>query len=162
MVVVLGGMGILLYQAVRGVLDAPPASVAAASPGHAQAALALWIGHARSVTKDAIREKADLDDTYAMVLRDSPAWTYLNAWYETHDPMTIGKHGTVSLQGTKVLADGDGYHAEWEETARDLAGHTTGTKRWAADLNVSTVEGSPSPHNPSGIYVTDVLWSPKT
>lgn len=148
-----------------GIHPAPAAAGVDERVIHAQ--LASFIIKARSVTVDRLAQKAAIESVYNMVLPDSPARSYLDAWYPTASPFVRMQHGTVQIQITQILkVSPTSYTVQWEENSRDLTGNANGKETWEGTFGVafrppSSADESLVLTNPAGLYILNVTWTKK-
>jgi type IV secretion system protein VirB5 len=128
-----------------------------------RAQLASWITDARTVTSDAVAERATLTRVYSLI--GTTAKPYLDDWYTTHSPFVTGAAHTVSVTIDAVLPQSStNYQVQWTEEQRDRDGSHPVTTHWETQMTVGFRPPSDEAtilRNPMGIYVTQLSWTPR-
>lgn len=136
-----------------------------ASPNANQirASLRSWVMGARSVYSDFEAMKVKLEETYALTLPDSPAYTKLVAFHKSNNPYTRVQKENVSVEVVAVSPISDtSWQVEWTETTRDSNGKLIGTEQWQATATIAISAPSSAKQimlNPLGVYVKDFDWT---
>ena len=128
-----------------------------------KAFLVRFLSDFRSVTPDAVAQKAALDRLYSMVPTGSPALEKINTFYKDNSPFMVAQSQTVALEINSVLPiSGQTWQMEWTETKRNLSGQIQSRIRYKASLTVAL---NPPQNeglmlvNPLGLFVMDLNWS---
>lgn len=128
-----------------------------------KAFLVRFLQDFRSVTPDAVAQKAALDRLYSMVPTGSPALEKINTYYKDNSPFMVAQSATVALEIQPPLPiSGQTWQLEWTETKRNLSGQVLSRMRYKASLTVAL---NPPQNeglmlvNPLGLFVMDLNWS---
>lgn len=126
-----------------------------------RAQIASWITDARSVSSDAVAERALLTRVYGCIGSDTKP--YLDDWYQHHSPFEAGRTHTVSVAINSVLPQSKTtFDVRWSEEQRDVDGSHPVTTQWEALVSVGFAPPSDEAtilSNPLGIYITHVSWT---
>jgi type IV secretion system protein VirB5 len=126
-----------------------------------RAQLANFVHDARSVSSDAIAERATLTRVYSFI--GVTAKPYLDDWYRTHSPFEAAASHTVAVTIDAVLPQSPTtYQVQWTEDQRDLNGGHIATSHWVGQLTVGInppTDEATILRNPVGIYVTQLSWT---
>lgn len=128
-----------------------------------QAAVTRWVEDMRSVTSDALAERAAIDHVYAMIGSQSAAQTIVTDYFRANQPFERGSRETVQVEVNAILPNSPhSYEVDWTETQRTLDGKPIASDKWRGiftlAINPSTDEAVLRV-NPFGIYVMDISWS---
>ena len=128
-----------------------------------RAQLARWINDVRTVYLDAGAERFVINEAYAMVDRESPAYDALNQYFRANDPFARARDETVNVHITSVLPISQNtWRIEWEEDSRRRDGSSTGVTPWQGTVTVAVHPPSDSTTilvNPTGLYVQNFSWA---
>ena len=128
-----------------------------------RAQLAQWIADARSVSSDQTAERAALTRVYAGIA--TSAKPFLDDWYRAHSPFELGTRATVAISVDAVLPQSaTTYQVQWTETQRNVDGSQATIAHWIADVTIGVnppTDEATILHNPLGIYITQLSWTPR-
>ncbi|WP_404303488.1 VirB8/TrbF family protein [Alicycliphilus denitrificans] len=120
----------------------------------------------RSVSLDAVVQKAATDRLYKMVPQGSAALAKINDHYRESSPFVMAQSSSISIEpiGTPLPLSEQSWQIEWWETKRSLTGMIQSRKRYKA---VAMIAFNPPKEqtqafdldNPIGLFVTDLNWS---
>lgn len=139
----------------------------AVDPRVVRAQLASWIIDARSVVTDRIVELGYIQQTFALVADNSPAFGYLQDWYPNngHSPLERARDETDTVAVNAILPiSPSSYELQWTETIRDLRGKLKKTELWDGTATIAFRPPDSEAtilKNPLGLYVTSLNWTQK-
>jgi type IV secretory pathway TrbF-like protein len=115
----------------------------------------------RTVTSDAVAQKADWDRSFSFLGDGSQARETVAQWYETNDPLVRANKGEiVTVQfNTFDREGGNTYGLWWSETTTALSGQSVTTKMFHARIVYATKIPSNKQaraDNPMGILATEL------
>jgi len=120
----------------------------------------------RTVTSDAVAQKADWDRAFAFVGDGSQARETLAKWYDTeaNDPIARANKGEiVTVQYRTFDREGaNTYGLWWTETSTSAPGQNTVTKMWHARITYATkipTNEQARAENPMGILATELTFN---
>lgn len=123
-----------------------------------------YLHKARSVVTDGELMRKNFSDVYA--ISDSTVSSFLNDYYQQHNPYEIVKSRSVQIKPVSFLRQSENsYLIEWDEIHRDLSLTVLEQKRWQAlmsihqSLELTKEDVMNNPDNPFGFYVTHLSWS---
>lgn len=134
--------------------------------GPSDRVLISWIGqyitNHRTVVADSRAQKTLLDWVYASTPQSTPAYSYINSWYRTHNPYELARNKrTVVVQIESIMPMGDSkktWQAKWEETAYS-SGIKQETTRHTGIFTLDVAQNTDLKSviaNPLGIYITEL------
>jgi len=136
------------------------------SPRMTKAMLMRFIIDWRSVSPDAVVQKAATDRLYKMIPQGGPTLEKVNGYYRDNSPYVVAQSMTVSIDpiGTPLPLSDLSWQIEWWETKRNLTGAVISRTRYKAVAMVAFAAPKDENHaldldNPSGLFVTDLNWS---
>lgn len=128
-----------------------------------RAQLANWITNARSVYFDAAAENKAINDAYALVGNNTPAFRTLADFHTSFQPFERAKTESVSISVESVLPiTKDSYRVEWREEIRERDGRVLSNTNWQAQVGISIIPPTEEAHaliNPMGIVINSISWS---
>ena len=128
-----------------------------------RAQLASWITNTRSVYFDAAAQNKAVNDAYALIGNNSPAFRTLADFHTTFQPFERAKTESVSISVESVLPiTPDSYRIEWREEIRERDGRLVSNANWQAQVGISIVPPTEEAHaliNPMGIIINAISWS---
>jgi len=120
----------------------------------------------RTVTSDAVAQKADWDRAFAFVGDSSQARETLAKWYDTeaNDPIARANKGEiVTVQYRTFDREGaNTYGLWWTETSTSATGQNTVSKMWHARITYATkipTNEQARNENPMGILATELTFN---
>ena|GEM_PF-2832046 len=133
-----------------------------------RAQLADWIANAREISSDPMATRERQRRVAALVMNGSQAQTFLKAFYQQNDPLTLGFQKRVAVAVNFVAPIGAStheYEAEWTEDARGVDGRQIGSpRRFHARFTITVARPSDEASiyaNPLGLFITDLDWVEK-
>lgn len=128
-----------------------------------RAQLASWIINARSVYSDAAAQNKAINDAYALVGNNQPAFRTLADFHTAFQPFERAKTENVSIAVESVLPiTPDSYRIEWREEVRERDGRVVSNTNWQAQASVTIIpptQESQALINPMGIIIEAISWS---
>lgn len=118
----------------------------------------------RTVTSDAVAQKADWDRAFAFVGDGSQAREEIAKWYEANDPIVRANKGEiVTVQYRTFDREGaNTYGLWWTETSTSLNGQNVTSKMWHARITYATkipTNEQARNENPMGILATELTFN---
>lgn len=138
-------------------------ALTAPNANQVRASLRTWLIGARSVFSDQDAIKTRLDETYALTLHDSAAYTKLVNFQTANNPYNRAAQGTVHIDVVSIVpVSGNDWQIEWNETTYDGSGKMSGTQQWQAMVDIVISPPTNTQQimvNPLGVYVKDFEWT---
>ena len=136
------------------------------NPRVIKAMLARFIVDWRSVSPDAVIQKAATDRLYKMVPQGSPSLERINDYYRENSPYKVAQSNTISIEpiGTPLPLSDQSWQIEWWETKRSLTGAVLSRTRYKGVLMIvfnppKDENESLDLDNPFGLYIVDLNWT---
>lgn len=128
-----------------------------------RAYLARFVTDWRTVSIDAVAQKAAIARLYAMLPNGSPALNKINEHFRANNPFTAAAKHRIVVEVTDILKISDQtWQVEWLEVTRNLRGELTNSVRVKASITVGVTPPNDERLiliNPLGVYATDLNWS---
>lgn len=128
-----------------------------------KAQLAEFIANLRTVSPDVAVERQLISRGYAMVATGTPAYTTLNEYFKTNNPLQTAQTETIQVEVQSVLPLSDKtFQVEWHEEHRAGSGDLIKRTRWKAAIEVGfnpPTDEAGIMKNPLGVFVTNIQWS---
>lgn len=138
---------------------------AAPSTNQIRASLRQLVIGARTVFGDRRAQKVMIDQTYAMILPDSPAFKSLTAFHSENNPYVRSQKEAVEISVNSVMPVSDEtWRVEWTETVKQANGQVISTSIWQGSFTVVIVPPNDDKQiliNPLGVYVKQFSWAPR-
>lgn len=136
------------------------------SPRIVKAMLMRFIIDWRSVSPDAVVQKAATDRLYKMVPQGGASLEKINSYYRDNSPYVVAQSQTVSIEpiGAPLPLSEQSWQVEWWETKRNLTGAQLSRIRYKGVLMIAFNPPKDENQaldldNPIGLYVIDLNWS---
>lgn len=128
-----------------------------------RASLRNWVVGARTVYGDRFAMKNLIDQTYAMTLPSSRAFTDLSSYHRASNPYERAENEAVTVDVKVVVPVSDTtWQVEWTETKKDSSGKVATVEDWQGNFTVA-VSPPTDPQqimlNPLGLYVKQFSWT---
>jgi type IV secretory pathway TrbF-like protein len=129
-----------------------------------RAQLARYVQNVREVSIDAQAERGFINEAYAMVDKNSPALSFLNAYFSANDPFTraASETATAHVESVLPLPGGKTWRIEWREDTLARDGRPESSKQWGAIITVSINPPTSDAGvlaNPTGLFIESCSWS---
>ncbi|MGD9664370.1 MAG: conjugal transfer protein TrbF [Novosphingobium sp.] len=128
-----------------------------------RASLRNWVIGARTVYGDRFAMKNLIDQTYAMTMPDSRAYTDLANYHRANNPYERAANETVSVDVKVVVPVSDtSWQVEWTETTKQTSGKVVGVQEWQGTFTIAVSPPTDAKQimmNPLGLYVRQFSWT---
>lgn len=128
-----------------------------------RAALRTLVVGVRTVYADLRAQQKQIEDAYAMIAPDSPAYRTVASYHSENDPYKRAQTETVGIEVKTVVAiTGQTWQVEWIETTKQLSGKVLEVKAMTGTFTVTNSAPTDERQiliNPLGIYVKDLAWT---
>jgi type IV secretory pathway TrbF-like protein len=120
--------------------------------------LQTFITETRSIKLNRMIERSDINDAYGMIVPQSEAYKYLEAWFPAHNPFTLAHSKIKFIYAIRVHQDpaGNAYDITWNEAVANPTTHAIkSSEHWEAKIHV--VSGPT--HKKA--FITHLSWQKK-
>lgn len=128
-----------------------------------RAQIATFIRNLRTVSSDMTVQRAAIEDVYAHLSGDAPAYIAINEWFKGNVPFERAKNETVSVDIRHIMPLSDHtWRIEWIENRRLRNGEKLPSSAWTAIATVATggtVDSRTITVNPIGLFIKEINWS---